>query len=986
MKFRKIISIISILIIASLFTANAQTFESGKYLFRNIDKAKQTKWVDSVYNSLSIDEAVAQLIMPMLWIEGTNGKGKKLEQTFDGGAWGGILFQRTNIEEQANATRLLQSKSKVPLLISLDGEWGLHMRIKNAPRYPRNMAIAASNDRYKVYEFAKDVARQMKLMGIHINFSPVADVNINPKNPVIGTRSFSENTEEVIKYVNKYSLGLEENGIMSVAKHFPGHGDTSLDSHKTLPKITANIDRLKKVELAPFLSYIQNGYSGIMIGHLNVPALDNSGKPSSFSKKIVTDLLQKEMGFNGLIFTDALEMQGAMIAAGETAELNAFLAGNDILLASKNPKEGKLSILRAISKGLISIDEIKRRVKKILAYKYALIIHQNTRYPAQGDLYSQIWTDEAKDLQESIWQKSIKKQPNEISPFKEGDEVLNILIGVDFSKEVKDIYLSSSKSSRFMTWTEASHKKVLSEISNAKNVAVHLYSAKKISSQKLDELLSSNKNNLFIAYTSPYSVSNMGKKATNTWIAFESVPEAYKAVAQNIVGSIFPEVFDVTHLYEAKDDKKNYITTTGITKKKGFEEFYSIMEEALNSKAFPGAQVFFSKDNTIYINESFGTKSNSKSIDDKVDNSTIYDLASLTKAIATTPAVMLLSSQGKLNINAPIKKYIKALEDYELGDIRIKELLLHESGLPSGLPFYQYLIDSTSYESPLLSSRKINKDYVSVWRNSWANSNFNFDKIWVSSVKDEDYPLEFSKGIYISKYFPEKMLELIRDCNLRRRGTYKYSDLNFILLQMVVENITKQSLDKFVENNIFKALGTNLVFRPLDKGIEKSNIAPSQYDAFIRKSEIRGTVDDESAACLGGVSGNAGLFGTAEDVAKFAKMMLNNGKAENGKQIIPAKTIKEFTSISSKGSIRYLGFDKSSKKRNDIFAESASARTYGHLGFTGTAFWIDPVENTIFVFLSNRTYPNRNNNLLGKENYRPRLHQACYEAILMNKK
>ena len=374
-------------------------------IFRGIDPVAQQRWVDSVYKSMDWEERVGQLIMPIIYPR--IGDKASLLRRMQEEKWGGILFQKGFLADQRELTESLQATSRIPLLIALDGEWGLYMRLKDAPRYPRSKGLGTTGDMELIRAYGAEVARQCQLMGIHINFAPVVDVNINPQNPVIGTRSFGDSPELVARCAVAYGQGLESGGVLSVAKHFPGHGDTSEDSHKTLPTVSASRERMQRVELYPFRAYRDAGLGGVMTAHLRVPAYDTSGRPASLSRLITTDLLRKEMRFKGLVITDALEMRGAQVSEGNSVALEAFKAGNDLLLGPSQPLEARNTILQALRSGEVKETEVEEKCRRILAFKYALIIKKKAVEASATEVKNRIWTREEAALRTRLWQANV---------------------------------------------------------------------------------------------------------------------------------------------------------------------------------------------------------------------------------------------------------------------------------------------------------------------------------------------------------------------------------------------------------------------------------------------------------------------------------------------------------------------------------------------------------------------------------------------------
>ena len=378
-----------------------------KVLFKDVNQKAMTHWVDSVFKTLNTEEQLAQLIMPIVYPSQNTQDIKREEQRFSKFKWGGILYQKGLMAHQLIMNKRLQQTNSIPLLIALDGEWGLYMRLKDAPRFPRNLGLGLAGDAQMLYEYGREIARECRLMGIHVNFAPTVDVNINPLNPVIGSRSFGSTPSVVSQLSEAYALGLEDGGVLSVAKHFPGHGDTSEDSHKTLPIVQATRKRLELVELAPFKHYINSGLGGIMTAHLRVPALENRSIPSSLSPNVCTDLLKKDLGFQGLIFTDGLEMEGVQTQSLGDIGVAALLAGNDILLGPASPEAQLNNLVLAYWDGRLPAKLIEEKVRKVLAYKYRLIISERPSTATAETINKLIWTSSAKNLQQKLWMHSL---------------------------------------------------------------------------------------------------------------------------------------------------------------------------------------------------------------------------------------------------------------------------------------------------------------------------------------------------------------------------------------------------------------------------------------------------------------------------------------------------------------------------------------------------------------------------------------------------
>ena len=351
----------SLLVLFSLFIAFAAPAQVP-------NPVNQQRWVDSVYNRLTPRERIGQLFMVAAYSGGKNFNEEKITQLVGAGQVGGLIFMQGGPARQALLTNKYQALAKVPLLLAMDAEWGLGMRLDSVQNYPRQMMLGATRDTVLMYRIGAAIAAQCRRLGVHVNFAPDIDVNNNPANPVINTRSFGENKYEVARMGIAYMRGLQNNGVMACAKHFPGHGNTNVDSHKDLPVISSSRASLDSLEFYPFRSLIRAGVQSAMVAHLEVPALEKEPKiPTTLSRNTITQVLKKELGFTGLVFTDALNMEGVAkyFAPGEV-DLRAFVAGNDVLLFSQDVPAAIAKIEAAMKDGQVTDAMVETSVKKIL--------------------------------------------------------------------------------------------------------------------------------------------------------------------------------------------------------------------------------------------------------------------------------------------------------------------------------------------------------------------------------------------------------------------------------------------------------------------------------------------------------------------------------------------------------------------------------------------------------------------------------------------
>lgn len=960
-------------------------------IYRDANTTKMNAWVDSVYSSLTMDERIGQLFMVIANNRNTDANKRLINRYIDQQKIGGILFSKGTIATQATLTNYAQKNSKTPLFIGLDGEWGLNMRLTDAPQFPRNMVLGAIKSDSLLYLYGKEVARQCKELGIHVNFAPVLDVNSNPNNPVIGDRAFGECPKNVANKGVAYARGLEDGGVMAVAKHFPGHGDTAEDSHKTLPTIKHKKERLDEVELYPFMAYISAGLSGMMVGHLNVPSLFTKGLPSTLTPTVGKELLKEEMGFGGLTFTDGMAMRG--VTNQSSMSVKAILAGNDIVLGVPNISREFQSVKEAVKNNIISAEMLERKVRKILAYKFITGAHSFKPIVANKAAQN-INSNYAKWLVSKLYNSSITlmKNNNEIVPLRNLDQ-----------HKIASVVIGASTITPFQTWLKKYANVATFQIEQSDQVAgikekleeydVVIYSVHSKYTADMTALQEQlkGKQSVMVFFTSPYLLSSFSQSLANSQsvvLAHTNKVQAQISAAQALFGGIGIDGIMPVTIGE-------YKVNTGLTTQKtrlayqlpeevGIDtERFDIIEkialEGIKQKAYPGCQILVAKDGVVIYDKSFGSFEYGPS--SKVTDQTVYDLASITKATATLPAIMKLYDTKQLRLQDPLSKFIPETTNSNKANITIRKALLHESGIVPYIPYYTFAIDKESYSGTLLSRRRSSVHNVS-FAGMWGHTNYKFKNNLISQVNTPTFSFPVSNKMFASQEMQKTLLTEIVNTNLRRSNRYAYSCLNFMLLKEVVENISKQDLNEYTQANFFRKLGaTTTTFLPLSY-MSIDNIAPTENDQFFRKQLLVGHVHDEGAALFGGISGNAGLFSSANDLAKLYQMYLNGG-SYGGEQLISTETMRLFTTTKSSVSRRGLGFDKPDLRNNNASPTSPQTpvSVYGHTGYTGTSFWVDPDNELIYIFLSNRVHPNRSPNRLHTLNTRKRIQDEIYNAL-----
>ncbi|MCD7977421.1 MAG: serine hydrolase [Tannerellaceae bacterium] len=986
-----------ILLCLSGFSLSAQT-QTIPELLRQADQQKMNHWVDSVFDAMSYDERIGQLFMIVSEPKTDNRTIQRLLRYIDEIKIGGILFHKGDPVTQAEVTNRMQKESKVPLLISLDGEWGLSMRLDGTTRFPKNMMLGAIENNELIRIYGEEVARQCKEMGIHINFAPALDVNSNTSNPVIGLRSFGEDPDAVAEKGIAYSRGLESNGIISVAKHFPGHGDTAEDSHYTLPAVRHDRERLENIELLPFRRYVYEGFSGMMTGHLYVPTLDKTpNKAASFSRPIVTGLLTDEIGFTGLKFTDALQMKGA-VSGRENPCIMALQAGNDVLLAPSAPFSDFNAVKQAIEKGILDLKEIEAKCIKILRYKYIAGLNEYKPVELQG-LSERLNSPHAAWVAAKLNAEAITLLKNEsaIIPVRELDKkkIAAVSFGDVAGNEFQTMLQRYDEVATFSiprNATAAQVQQVYNRLNNYDVIICGIHTVRIPESQSLIQL-AAKKEVILTFFTLPYFCKQYSKtiqQAKGVVMAYESTPLAKEYAAQVIFGGIgargklpvsIPTLyFAGTGIFTAKSRLGYHEPEEVGANAKRLEVIESIVNEGLEKEAYPGCQVLVAKDGMIIYNKGFGYFDYNKK--QKVTEHSVYDLASVSKAAATLLAVMKGYDQEFFTLTHKVSDFVPELRESNKKDLVIRELLYHQSGVIPTINFYLKTIDKDSYKGSLYSATKNATHPVQFDPKTYVRNDFAFLPELVSPVEKPGFHTQVARNFYLNQTFQDTIMQEIRDSRLGVRGKYQYSCINFIMLQKMMENQLGKPLDEILYTNFYDRLGAKkLRYNPV-KYMDSLLIVPTENDQFIRRQLLRGYVHDEAAAFQGGVSGNAGLFSNANDLAKVLQLFLNQGGYGN-EQYLSMETTRLFTQSKSPNSHRGLGFDKPvvGNPKSSPCGALAPRSVYGHTGYTGTCFWVDPENDLIYIFLSNRVNPTRVNSKLSALEIRKRIQDAIYKAI-----
>ena len=954
------------------------------------DSQECKEWVESRLAKMTLKEKIGQLFIHTVPLHDTEANRKNIRNAIKEYKIGGILFSDGKVVNQVTLTNYAQELADIPLMITFDGEWGLNMRLKEIPAFSRNRVMGCIQDNELLYEYGKEVARQFREIGVHVNFAPVADVDNNPLNPVINTRSFGGDVRNVTGKVIAYSRGLEDGGVLSVSKHFPGHGDTNVDSHKALPVLKFTRERLDSIEMYPFRKAIEAGLGGVMVGHLEIPAL--SKKPSSLSPEIL-DILQEEFGFKGIAFTDALEMKGVSNNLNVCAQ--ALMAGNDMLLPPRNLKREMDGVLAAVKEGKLTEEYLTEKCRKVLTFKYALGLHEPPFIQLSG-IEKRLNRPSTQDLRDRLEKAAVTVVGNEGGVLPMDVDLKNTaILNIGKSSEGKIFHQQLNKYmkvDRILAHPD-SITTLSKRLAKYDRVIVAIHTEKYAAYQGMLATLASKLPLSYVYFTPLKNIYRKGvawKKAASVILGHVGSATVQQFVAEVMMGRekatgrISVEVKDYRLPGEGVDleSTKKYRPEDYGMDASVLSKVDEIALEGIKAKAYPGCQVLIMKDGLPVYDKCFGTFTYEDS--KKVEPEHLYDIASLTKTTGTLLAVMKLYDEGKFGLTDPISRYVPAMKGSRKGRITIEDLLYHQSGLPGSHPFYREAINDSSYTGGFFKGRIDANHHLRVDRRLYVVDDFKYKDEYLSSVSSEDYPLQVAENLFVSPSFPEKILEMIASDKVPLRDRrYRYSCLNFVLLKEMVEQISGMPMDEYLEKEFYAPMGMkSTLYNPLRR-FQPEQIVPTIQKDYLRgRKELRGYVHDEIAAFMGGVSGNAGLFSNARDVAKVYQMLADGGQY-GGKRYLSLETCQLFMNKKSRISRRTLGFDKPEPTPGKgPCADEAPKEVVGHTGFTGTCAWADPKNGLVFVFISNRIYPRPfDHKGLMTLKIRPRIQQLMYQAL-----
>jgi beta-glucosidase-like glycosyl hydrolase/CubicO group peptidase (beta-lactamase class C family) len=964
------------------------SFSANRNLRNNYSTAldnREAAWVDSVFRALTPEQRIGQLFMLRAHSDKDETYEADVEQLIRKFQPGGLCFFQGTPEKQAELTNRYQEASKqIPLLISMDAEWGLGMRLKGgAISYPKQLPLGAIQDDALLYDMGVELARQCRRIGVHINFAPVVDVNNNPDNPVIHERSFGEDMDNVARKGVQYTLGMQAGGLIACAKHFPGHGDTDVDSHEELPVINHPLKRLDSLELYPFRALVNAGVGAIMVAHLHVPALDNrKRRPTTLSRHAITDLLRRQMRYDGLIITDAMEMKGvAKYFESGDAEVEALKAGNDIILLPGNAQAAFQAIQSALRSGELDRGQLDASVRRILRAKYRLGLTHKPHIDLFG-IPDALHTPQANMLKRRLLEHSLTlvRDNHQLCGFPRPEGMRIAALALSDSNAVTPFQtmagwyapidhfvrakIADPASDDHLLDTLRSYDVVLISLHQMPSKAALQYGVTPSLQQFVERILQLGPKVGMVVFGTPYSLRYFDRVPL-LLCAYNDEPLTQELAAQALFGAVdiqgklpisaSPNASYGQGMRCIYPDKR---LAFDLPESVGMDpDTLALLDELVSQMigegATPGCQILVAKNNRIVYHKAFGYHTYERLDPVRLDN--LYDLASVTKVAATNLAMMQLTEQGCVSLQLPLGTFLPEARGTNKDSLTLEDILAHHAGLVSWIPFYESTLSPSGLPNQHIYHRQ----------------------------PDEDSPIPVASNMYMTTDRLDSVWQAVFQSELRERRNYRYSDLGLFLCARMVEHQTSQTLDAYVDAQFYRPLGlSTTAYNPWKRGWA-ARCVPTEEDRYFRQQRIQGYVHDMGAAMLGGVAGHAGLFSNACDVAKIFQMLLNGGHYA-GHRFLQPETVANFATRYHRSSRRGLGFDMKEldERRNPNMGLLAGANTFGHLGFTGNAAWADPDQQLIFVFLSNRTYPTMHNNKLMNSDYRIKLQDIVYRAIL----
>ncbi|MGK7389542.1 MAG: glycoside hydrolase family 3 N-terminal domain-containing protein [Candidatus Cyclobacteriaceae bacterium M2_1C_046] len=921
---------------------------------------EQDEWVDSVFSTLDTEQKIGQLIMIPAYAGGNEEHYKDLINLLKDHHIGGVVFMEGNPITQAKLTNTLQENSSIPLLTGMEADFGLGQHLDSTLIFPSTLTLGALSSDSLLYATGKEVARQLQRLGIHFILGP----SVNISNPLF-QNAFSDNLNQVVYKAKYYLKGLEDGGIIIVLKDFPGMGSIDPDNQENLAVTKKTLAELKEEDLYPFKSLTSaGGIGGVMSSFIFAPNIVNDGLPLSMNKNFINKNVRDDWRFEGIVFTGPLNQESVTNNFKKgIAEEHSLKAGHDILLFPDNIPATIRRIKRALNKEELKLEQLDASVKRILTMKYQAGL-QKSKPVDTVNIYQELNNITAHKLQREVFLNSITLVRN---------NTLDIPYQMLEDRNFALLDLRNNSGGPLLKYLKKyTHFDYYSILNNdfadklkGYDMVVTAISGNLTPEQKilLKDLDDATHVTLLIS-GSPYQLAGFEEFNNIVWSG-NDLPITQELIPQLLFGAeSFSGKLPVT--------TGPFISGTGISTKSlnrlaftfpedaGIDGDYliridSIMKEAIQGKATPGGQILIARKGKVVWEKAYGYHTYDSLM--PVDDLTIYDLASVTKVAASVQALMFLYERGLIDLDKKISVYLPELEGTNKENMVLRDILTHQAGLWPYLPFWKATMLEQQH-SPEFYSYRIGDDFLNEVSPGLYSARITADSVWQWVIESK-----------------------VREKSPREPYDYKYSDMGYYIIHRLVQNIVNQPMQDFLNQNLYDPMGmTTLDYQPLCN-FPLTCIAPTEMDDYFRFTLVSGTVHDQGAALLGGVAGHAGLFSNALDLGKLMQLMLQKGNY-GGQQYFQPETIELFTRQQYSNNRRGLGWDKPvTDEWGGPTSEFASGKTFGHTGFTGTAAWVDPEFDLVYIFLSNRIYPDATNTKLITENVRTRIQDIIYKSI-----
>ncbi|MGM0479436.1 MAG: glycoside hydrolase family 3 N-terminal domain-containing protein [Bacteroidota bacterium] len=964
---REMYNVLSSCFLIAVFTSSNVAFGQTETAMADFYKSK-VEWANQQLKGMSLRDKIAQsFIIHVPTYKGEQAF-EKIDSLIINDRVGGLVLGRGEYEQTKNAIRRFQEHATFPLLMAMDATWGLSKQIWRSKKYPFPLALGAVNEDEWSRTLSTAMSHDMRKLGVNFCLGPTINISSPDMDEAGQMETYGEDPMTVATQSRAFIQGLQQNNVLSAMKYFPFHPDKQGDNDEELLRSEVSLEQLQNVHWAPFRMGRLSRASAVMMANMEVPALDDSGIPVSFSSKVIQETLKNELKFDGLVISGNLgDERLTRYFDADDIDFLAYTAGNDLLLNPGNPQQAIERIMQAVNEGEYSEKAIDRKCLKILQAKYHVATGKDTlAYPS---------TEELSYIETATYEKAITVLKNDsVLPVKDALESnLVINLGND-AGAFRDRLEEYSHAKYVHAYSAEEVLRYMENYANTyDNIFINIFPIRSLTTtiqpypvawRKVLENIPAAVNSYVTFYGHPFIARDweVFAKADAVILTYEQELETLDRVAQLLFGGFqsktplpvtLNEVFQ-EGFYAATPAASRMKYTVPMEfglRKSDFRAIDSIAEHGIREKAYPGCQIVIAKDGKLIYEKSFGHQTYDSLR--AIENNTLYDLASVTKIAASTASLMHLQGKGQFSLDARLRDYLEITRGTAYERILLKDMMAHQAGLSPWIPFY------TKTLTDGLPSEK-----------------------YYSRIPNDSMKTQVAQGLFIRDDYEETIYDRILSTRLKPRGDYRYSDLGYYFVKRIVEQQSALPMEKFVHSTFYEPMGLRTMrYHPLEE-FSIQRIAPTERDNYFRHQLVHGYVHDMGAAMTDGVGGHAGVFSNAADLAKMMQLFLNQG-TYGRREYIPAEVIESYTSCQfCPDNRRGAGFDKPVRDlQGGPTCELVSLESFGHSGFTGTQAWADPANGVNYVFLSNRVYPKGDNWKLVKMDIRTDIQKEIYKLF-----